>query len=132
MPKQEQRASQMCRLAVRNEPPGGFWKNPETSIQQCRKMTQRSCYGSRHCTVIQSRLKEQENNSPNLEFASITNQCECASNQSLLALAHTPTSVPLLTFPLFSILKPPKLLSKVPPRTTAPLLSPIPSLSAYG
>jgi len=27
----------MCRLAVGDEPPGGFWKNPETSIQQCRK-----------------------------------------------------------------------------------------------
>jgi len=36
MPKQEQHTSLMCRLAVENEPPGGFWKNPETSIQQGR------------------------------------------------------------------------------------------------
>jgi len=33
MPKQEQHTSLMCRLAVGNEPPGGFWKNPENSIQ---------------------------------------------------------------------------------------------------
>jgi len=33
MPKQEQHTSLMCRLAVGDESPGGFWKNPETSIQ---------------------------------------------------------------------------------------------------
>jgi len=37
MPKQEQHTSLMCRLAVGDEPPDDFWKNPETSIQQCRK-----------------------------------------------------------------------------------------------
>jgi len=33
MPKQEQLNNLMCRLAVWDEPPGDFWKNPETSIK---------------------------------------------------------------------------------------------------
>jgi len=37
MPKQEQHTNLMCRLAVGDEPLGDFWKNPETSIQKCRK-----------------------------------------------------------------------------------------------
>jgi len=34
-PNQEQPPYMMCRLAVGVEPPGGFWKNPETSMEQC-------------------------------------------------------------------------------------------------
>jgi len=30
----------MCRLAVGDEPPGGFWKTPETPMQQCEKSVQ--------------------------------------------------------------------------------------------
>jgi len=33
MPKQEQRLSLMCRLAVGIMPPGGFWENPEFSMK---------------------------------------------------------------------------------------------------
>jgi len=36
MPKQEQLNDLMCRLTVGDEPPGGFWKNPETPIKQRR------------------------------------------------------------------------------------------------
>jgi len=51
-PKQEQNQYLMCRLAVGDEPPDGFWKNPETSIKQCRT-TWGSCDNSWQCTVIQ-------------------------------------------------------------------------------
>ncbi|QCD83017.1 hypothetical protein DEO72_LG2g3359 [Vigna unguiculata] len=36
IPKQEQHSKPDVPPGGGNEPPGGFWKNPETSIQQCR------------------------------------------------------------------------------------------------
>jgi len=40
IPKQEHHNKLMCRLAVGDEPPGGFWKNPETPMQQYVKSVQ--------------------------------------------------------------------------------------------
>jgi len=43
-------AQLMFRLAVGDEPPGGFWKNPETPMQQCVKQ-----YSDR--VIIQSTMQ---------------------------------------------------------------------------
>jgi len=118
----------MNRLAAHACPPGDFWAEPRKRKNSTHQAENSCNYDhARHNKVNTN--NSTRSNSPYLEFASIYESMCARSNRNFLALAYTPTLVLLLTFPLFSILNPPKLLSKVPPRTTAPLLSLIPSLS---
>jgi len=51
MPKQEQRLSLMCRLAVGIDPPGGFWERPINLNEIVPKMDEKHTISIKQRTI---------------------------------------------------------------------------------